>query len=242
MPPDDRKQEPSLGGLAKRWLKTQFNVTLDPHQGRRNEQEARSIERQMHQRVEENTQRAVADAIIPQSWKDKMADIERRREEERAESARRRRAEHEARPRAQVQARFSGGATGELAAAIPVTVGMPDEPGQPMTVELEPLEPLPVGAHALLRFSVAVPAYAGHGTYDLRFYEQRDDWDGTLVTLVLDSEDEPLYWTADYGPGVIAVGEDERTLRVRLAMEDAGSRHVDIDALITLPPAGRNAS
>ena len=231
----DQQPEEGLGGLARRWLKTQINVSLDPLQGRRNEQEARRIENEVEQRAEKARDRAIFEAVVPQGLKDMIAETERNREAQKLESERRRRAEHEARPRADVYARFSGAVTGELRQPLPVTVNRPEEPGEALTVELDPLEPIPVAGHAFLGLWFAVPKYAGQGSYDLQYYEPRDDWDAALFQLMFDSTDEPLYWTSDYGPGVVTVEPDERTFTLRLAMEDAGSRHVDVQAVVVLP-------
>ena len=204
--------------------------------GRQNEQEARRIEREVRDRAEEARNRAIFEAVVPQGLKDTIARMEQNKETARLESERGQRAEHEARPRAEVFARFSGAVVGELRQPIPVTVGRPDEPGGALIVTLDPLGPIPVApGHVFLGLWFAVPRYAGQGSYDLRFYEPRDDWDGTWFQMMIDTLDEPLYWTTDYGPGVVTVEADERTIGVRLAMEDSGSRHVDVDALVTLP-------
>jgi hypothetical protein len=51
----------------------------------------------------------------------------------------------------------------------------------------------------------------------------------------LDSGDEPFYWVPDYGRAVITVEPDERTIRVRMPMENAGSERVEITATVVLP-------
>jgi hypothetical protein len=228
--------EDGLGGLAKKWLKTQFNVTLDPHEGRRQEQEARRIETEMRDRVDQRVGQTAADVLIPKGWKDKMAELEAYQAQQKLADEQRRREQHEGRPRAQVQLVFTGQATGTIAQAIPVEISRPEEPGQALVVSLDPLAPIEFGGHVLYRLVVAVPRYAGHGNYDLAAYEQRDDWDGgEWFQLTLDTEDETFYWTTDYGPGVVTVDADERTLRISLAMQDSGSRSVQLDGLIVLP-------
>jgi hypothetical protein len=229
-------EEDGLGGLAKKWLKTQFNVTLDPHEGRRQDQQARQIEHEMRDRVDQRIGQTAADVLIPQGWKDKMSELEAYQAQGKVAEEQRRREKHAARPRAQVQLVFSGEASGTVAQAIPVEISRPEEPGQALVVSLDPLVPIPFGAHVLYRLVVAVPHYAGQGDYDLAAYEQRDDWDGgEWFQMTLDSEDESFYWTTDYGPGVVTVDADERTLRIRLAMQDSGSRAVHVDGVITLP-------
>jgi hypothetical protein len=213
---DEGRQE-TLAGLAKRWLKTQFRGTRE---------EADAIEHRMEERVREDVGRAVVNAVMPETWKQKISDLQRRQEEEKAESARRRRAEHEARPRAQVRM------------TIPVTVRRPVEPGEALTVELEPLAPIAVGDRSLVAFHFAVPAYGGPGAYDLSATAERDgmeSWDPVWFQLALETWDEPFYWVPEYGPASVTVQDDERTIRVRIPMQDASSVHVDVDTTVSLP-------
>jgi hypothetical protein len=233
-----KQEQQSLGGLAKRWLKTQLRFHGDPQRGVRDREEAHQLEQQMREKVSDDVSRTVFDAVMPASWKQKLEDIERRTEEGKAERARQARADLEGRERAAVRMVISGDVSGSFEGALPVSVDRPEEAGQALTVELEPLDPIVLGGRSFLYFNFAIPDYHGPGLYDLSAMAQGDrgdEIDYSLFTLALDQDDEPFYWTPDYGPGTIDVGADARTLRVKLAMEDPGSARVTVDAAVELP-------
>ncbi|MEA2524722.1 MAG: hypothetical protein QOF73_1949, partial [Thermomicrobiales bacterium] len=71
----DSGQGESLTGLAKRWLKAQFRFHGDPIKSRRDRQEANELETRMHDKVQEDVGRAVFDAVMPESWKQKISDL-----------------------------------------------------------------------------------------------------------------------------------------------------------------------
>ena len=196
--------------------------------------EERQIEREMRDRVDQRIGETAMDALLP-GWKDKVAEMDAYRAQQDAERLQRQRAEHEARPRAQVQLQVTGAFQAALVAAIPVEVARPEEPGQGMQIVLEPVDPLPFDGHVFYRMQLTVPKYAGEGTYDLATYEPRDDWDHEGFALMLDTEDEMLYWTADYGPGMISVAADLRTIGISIAWQDSGGRAVQLDGVVTLP-------
>jgi hypothetical protein len=116
-----------------------------------------------------------------------------------------------------------------------VEVRRPDEPGEGLGISLEPVDPLPFSGHVLYRMQLTVPKYVGRGRYDLAVYEPGDEWDPEGFALMLDTQDELLYWTTEYGPGVITVDADERTMRLHISWHDSGSRAVLTDGVITLP-------
>jgi hypothetical protein len=233
----DSGQGESLTGLAKRWLKTQFRFHGDPIKSRRDRQEANELETRMHDKVQEDVGRAVFDAVMPESWKQKISDLERHAEERKAEEARRRRAEHEARPRAESRLSFSGDLTGQIETALPTVVTRPETADEALTVELSPLDPIPAGTRSFRGVQFAIPGYSGPGTYDLSALYARngDDWDPFWFQLWLESDDEPFYWVPDYGPASIVVDTDGRTLRLRMPMQDAGGTHLDVEGVVVLP-------
>jgi hypothetical protein len=233
-----QEEEESLGGLAKRWLKTQLRFHGDPHRAVRDREEGRALEQQMREKVSDDVSRTVFDAVMPASWKQKLEDIERRTEEGKTERARQARAELEGRERAAIRLVISGDVSGSFEGALPVTVDRPEEAGQALAVRLEPLDPIVLGGRSLLYFTFAIPDYHGPGLYDLSAIahgDKGDEIDYSLFMLALDQDDEPFYWSPDYGPGTIDVGADARTLRVKLAMEDAGSARIMVDAAVELP-------
>jgi hypothetical protein len=235
---NSKQAEKSLGGLAKRWLKTQLRFHGDPQRGVRDREEGRALEQQMREKASDDVSRTVFNAVMPASWKQKLEDIERHTEEGNVERARQARAELEGRERAAVRLVISGDVSGSFEGALPVTVDRPEETGQALSVELEPLDPIVLGGRSFLYFNFAIPDYHGPGRYDLSTIAQGDkgdEIDYSQFTLALDQDDEPFYWTADYGPGTIEVGADARALRVKLAMEDAGSARIMVDAAVELP-------
>lgn len=227
----------SLMGLVKRWLKTQLRFTGNPQQGYRDRQEADRLEYEIQRRASDTATRTVVGALTPPSWKRKFSELEQRSQDQQRARERQQRAEHEARPRATVRWTFSGDVQGELGGEIPITVNRPEEPGEPLTIELEPLDPMPVGTKVFLGLRLAIPAYHGPGEYDLTLLARQagDDWDPSVIELWLDNTDEGYYWTPEYGPARISVGPDERDVRLLLTMEDPGSTHVQLDGTITLP-------
>ena len=232
-----RGEEESIVGLAKRWLKLQFRFHGDPHRAVGERREAERIENRLEHKVKEDIGTAVVSALMPPSWKRKLGELEHASEERRAEADRRRRAEHEARPRAAVRLAFGGDVVGPLEAEIPIAVGWPDEAGDTLTVELEPLEPIAVGGRAFRGLTFAVPGYRGPGRYDLSTLAAADfdNWDPFWFQLWLESEDEALFWSPDYGQAAIEVDADEQALRLTMPMEDAGGTRVELDASVALP-------
>jgi hypothetical protein len=232
---DDRG---SIGGLAKRWLKNQLQVHGDPRRAYRERQESEAIEEEIKDRAQEDLGRAVFNALAPAGLKEKLAGMERHKQEQAHRDVERRRAEHEARPRANVELHLTGDVTGFLTERMPVVLNHPEEAGAALALELSPLNDAGVGGRPFQALMFAIPGYAGAGQYDLSAIAHAngtDDWDPFWFQLILDSEDEPFYWVPDYGRGLVTVEPDERTIKVNLPMENAGSERVQISATVTLP-------
>jgi|GEM_PF-5087279 len=229
------QQDDSLGGLARRWLKTQLRMNGDPIQSRRQNDEAREVEQQIHEKVEGDAASAVVSALMPESWKRNIERLERANEEGRLQRAQQQRAEHESRQRVPVRLSLAGGVNGTIETLVPIRVDQPAEPGEPMTIDLEPLEPLEIGGHTFIALLLAIPEYSGAGTYDLTEIEQRtqlDGWDPLWFQLTIDTTDDGLYWTSDYGPASVTV--DETTIHLQMPMSNANGLNVQVDARITL--------
>ena len=62
-----------------------------------------------------------------------------------------------------------------------------------------------------------------------------DDWDPFWFQLLLDSTDDPFYWSSDYGPGTVTVSDGERKLEIRMSMQNAASMSIFVDARVVLP-------
>ena len=236
MPDDEHEQEQqdeSLGGLAKRWLKTQFRWSGgDPMQGRRDREEADRIERQMRNRVKQQRDDAIVDTLLP-GFRQRQAEAERQRK---AESERRAREALERTPRGRVQLTLAGAIEGTIDAEMAVTVTRPEEPGEALAVYAQPLAPVEVGGHPFVDLTFSVPRFAGPGPYDLSILAANlgDGFDASQFQLVMD-EGSYFYWIPDYGPGRADVDVDGRTIRFELVMEDEASRRVQLGGMLTLP-------
>lgn len=228
----------TFGGLAKRWLKNQLATHGDPQRSYRERQESDAIEERVKDKAQEDVGRALFDTLAPAGLKEKIAGLERANAEGARQREERRQAEHEAKPRAEVQLSLTGHITGQLSEAMPAVLNRPQEAGEALALELSPLDTVEIGGRPFQAFSFAIPGYGGAGQYDLSAIAQSDDmadWDPYWFQLVLDSGVEPFYWVPDFGRAVITVEPDERTIRVRMPMENAGSERVDVTATVVLP-------
>ena len=133
----------------------------------------------------------------------------------------------------QVQGAVEGAWSGQLPARVERT---------PEGLEIDLVAPLGgqpvVGGAPLAGWHLVVPGHAGPGTYDLQAIaaeraELGDELDPFDQCLALGHEDDPYYWYADV-PGTIEVGDDERSLVVRLTMGSAGGE-VRVVASVNLP-------
>jgi hypothetical protein len=235
---DPRNDGPSITGLAKRWLKLQFQVRGDPHKGVRDRREAEAIEAELEDRVKEDVGRAAVMAVMPRSWREKLDSLQTHSTQQQAARDERRRTEHAARPRAALRLTLAGAVSGTMAAEVPAEIDRPSEAGEPLVVVLEPLEAEPIGGRAFLGFQFAVPAYAGPGRYDLAATGAGDawlDWDPLWFQLWIDQTDEGYFWSPEVGPGSVEIAGDGRTVRTRFRMEGASGGAIDLDAEVVLP-------
>jgi hypothetical protein len=198
-----------LFGLAKRWLEEQ--VATD----HRADERIAQIEWQASRAAQEQ----LGQALLP--------GLHRRNEEA---AARR----QDARDAAQADRRagmataggglhISGSLTGALPAPLPVQVEVEDDV---LLLAVEPADaarPAVAGSVAFRRLDLAIPGYAGPGTYDLRA-AHTDDWDPLWFALVLDVEDEPFWWVPDTGACTVACDPDG--LGLEIAFADAAGRSV----------------
>lgn len=229
----------TLGGLAKRWLKAQLSINGDPITSNRANQESREIEYRMEEKAREDATAAAVGALIPPSWKRRMAQWEAQTEERKVQQAEQRRAEHEAMPRAMTSLTFTGDISGSFQQPIPIRVQVPEGDGTAMVVELMPLEPIAVGGSAFIGLQFAVPDYRGAGEYDLLSLSAGDrwieEWDPLWFQMWVDSEDESFFWSPDYGQASISISADHQTIHLRMPMRDASGRAVAVDVRIDLP-------
>jgi hypothetical protein len=228
--------------MAKRWLKLQVGVHGDPQRAHRERQEADAIEARIEERIQEDVGRAVVGSLLPATWKRKLGEWEQATADRRAEEERRRRAEHEALPRASLRLSLHGEVRGAIDARVPARVEWPrpyvEEDGQTgaLRIGLEPLDSVAIGGRTFLGLHFAVPDYRGPGTYTLpgAGKDDLDAWDPLWFQFWLDSTDESFFWSAAYGPATIVVEADERSLRVEMPMEDASGERAEVSAAVTL--------
>lgn len=224
--------------LIIRWVKSQLRFHGDPVRARRDREETEAIRETINDRMHEDVQRAVVNAVLPNSWKRKMGELEQAAEMRKVEAAQRERAEHEALPREEVQASFGGVIAGQVRQQMPIVVNWPDENVDAVIVQIKPLDPIRVETRSFNGLDFAIPNFQGPGHYDLSALYQRDgeSWDPFWFQLFLDSYDEPFYWVPEYGAGTVDVGPDGRTVRLHLPMENAGSERLTVDLGLSLPP------
>ncbi|GAA3671195.1 hypothetical protein GCM10022237_33670 [Nocardioides ginsengisoli] len=129
----------------------------------------------------------------------------------------------------QVRLRLTGGEEGTLDRALPVTVD--ERPGGPsyddgpapldwLLVRVESTDPVPFGSTTLTELSLAVPAYAGPGRYDLVDLMRRGEagelgwWEVLDIYLAPAVEASDTTWYPDLTAGAawIEVGDGEVTL------------------------------
>lgn len=219
-----------LGGIARRWVKKSLEelTTTDNRTRDRAGAEQERAEREFKDAAAGEALMAAIPGLrdLRDRQEASAADAERRREAERD-------ADIAARPFAGVGLQVSGAVEGTWSGQLPVRVDRDDDL---LRVELTPPRTaLPtVGGQPLITWIVAVPGYAGSGTYDLRALAaegvEADPYDQMLA---LGDEDETFHWYPEV-PGTIEVADDERALVVRLTMASAGGELTAV-ASINLP-------
>ncbi|HYI16139.1 MAG TPA: hypothetical protein VEX37_12160, partial [Thermomicrobiales bacterium] len=83
-----------------------------------------------------------------------------------------------------------------------------------------------------------VPNYVGVGTYDLNSLEEQlrlETWDPLWFQLTIDTDEDGLYWSPDYGRGVVTVSDT--AIRVEMPMSNGNGIDVAVDVRVTLPVA-----
>lgn len=156
-------------------------------------------------------------------------------------------------PTADVTLDLSGALTGNWSGDLPVELRwssggwLPDEEEQPDAMDLhvelvvadEPGAPTVAGL-PLLGWNLLLPQCHGPGLIDLtqvhhRYEQAGGELDVTALALLLGSEDEPYYWVPAYGPALIWVGDDRRTLTVRMTVGRNSSELVQVEGSVVLP-------
>lgn len=243
-----------LGGLAKRWLRSQAKELMarDRHERADAQVEENRTEHAIREKLGEEAVYAAVPGL--RDWKERQ---EAARTAEEAEQERRHQEELASRPLAGFGIALTGDLEGSGSGQLPARVErVPDarwDPetdeevvtGESLVVDLEPLDgAVPVVAGlALVAWRFAVPGYTGPGTYDLAEILPRREDEGYPVDhdgycLALGGWDDPLYvdyWSA---PATIEVGPDERSVVLRFTGQGAGIGPVQVVAQVNLPQHG----
>jgi hypothetical protein len=243
-------RDEGLGKIAGRWLKKSIDelTATDRHERADASRQANVAEHDFKEKLGEEAVFAAVPGL--KNWRDEQEAAEAEREQRRADDAA---AEIAARPLAGVGLTLSGSAEGSWSGQLPAKVErIPASAPDPEELEYNrfvgeasvrvdlqpPLDAQPVvGGRALVSWTFVIPGYAGPGTYDLTVDGQERQDAGQLdpldIALTLDDYDEPYYWYADV-PGSIDVGDDERSLVVRMTMGSA-SGEIQVVASVNLP-------
>jgi hypothetical protein len=102
--------------------------------------------------------------------------------------------------------------------------------GDQLFITVEAVDPIPVEGGTFAGFSYGIPGYTGPGTYDLG----TADLSGLTYELMLDRGGEGFYWAPEYGPGIVTVSSDEKTMDVHFVFQDPGSNKVDLQGTVRL--------
>jgi len=112
----------------------------------------------------------------------------------------------------------------------------PVESGDALALELVPLEPRGIGSRSFLAMHFAVPEFSGAGEYDLNALEERlqlTNWDPLWFQFSLDTFDDALFWTSEYGEGTVTV--TDTSIRVQLPMSNGNGTDILVNARIDVP-------
>ena len=105
-----------------------------------------------------------------------------------------------------------------------------EEDGDLLIVTVESVDPVSVEGGTFTGFTFAIPGYHGAGTYDLGTAEQP----GLPYELWMQESQEGFFWTREYGPGVVTVEADGKTMQVSFVFRDPGSNQIDLEAMVRL--------
>ncbi|WP_435769589.1 hypothetical protein [Nocardioides sp. SYSU DS0651] len=228
-----------IAKLGKDWAeakKTEL-LTTDNHQ----RSNARYQQDEVERAAQQEAGTSLLEAVLPEPWAQKVTDM-------RPENVAARRAEADARADAErrvrlagqatgrVQLRVTGGEHGELEAELPVSVeeqpgGEAYDDGPPpldwLTVRVEAPDAVRFGTTTLTELSLAIPAYAGPGSYDLVDLMRRGEageiewWEVLDIYLVRGAESDDSTWYPELAEGPAWVEVSESAVTFELAMQSA---------------------
>jgi hypothetical protein len=99
-----------------------------------------------------------------------------------------------------------------------------------LTVTVEPVDPVPLAGGTFAGFTFAVPAGAGPGTHDLG----TADVSSMSFELWVSEAQEGYFWAPEYGPGVVTISGDGKTMEVQFVYQDPGSHRIELEATVRL--------
>jgi hypothetical protein len=97
-------------------------------------------------------------------------------------------------------------------------------------VTVEPVDPVPLAGGTFAGFTFAVPAGAGPGTHDLG----TTDVSSMQYELWLAEAQEGYFWAPEYGPGIVTIFADGKTMDVQFAYQDPGSHRIELEGTVRL--------
>lgn len=237
---EETQSSGSFSGLAKRWLKTQLKFHGNPIKAAQDRREAEAIEYEARERAEYEAGRALVNAVMPSSWRERLQSLEEQSARARQQQAERDRAEHLARPRAHMDLQFIGDINGSLVAEIPVEVSWPGANGCWVVVSLEAVDPLDVGPHLFRGMRIALPVddVRSGSTVNLAKAIERyeRDWDPLDAQVWFDSEESSYFWTSEDTSPQFRPEPGLTALDLVFPVRDEMGRSVRIEGRIDIPP------
>jgi hypothetical protein len=99
-----------------------------------------------------------------------------------------------------------------------------------LTVTVEPVDPVPLAGGTFAGFTFCVPAGAGPGTHDLG----TTDVSSMQYELWLKESQEGYFWAPEYGPGIVTISADGKTMDVQFVYQDPGSHRIELEGTVRL--------
>ena len=120
-----------------------------------------------------------------------------------------------------------GAVTGVVESGLAVRTERDD---QFLTVTVEPVDPVALDGGTFAGFTFAVPAGAGPGTHDLG----TTDVTSMQFELWLAEAQEGYFWAPEYGPGIVTISGDGKTMDVQFVYQDPGSHRIELGGTVRL--------
>jgi hypothetical protein len=228
-----------IAKLGRDWAeakKTEL-LTTDNHQ----RDGARAAQEEIHRSSQQEAVTSLLEEVLPEKWAQRVTDarpenVAARRSAEEAQADLDRRERLADAAAGSVDLTISGGEQGTLVADLPVEVevrpgGEADGDGPaPMAwllVRVESPDPVRFGSTALGELSLAVPAYAGPGRYDLVELMRQGEageiewWEVLDLFLVPGREADDTTWYPDLGAGEAWIEVHPSAIAFDLPMQSA---------------------